>query len=117
VLNVSDRNDGGCFTPADEMAVAEVADKIALVLDGSSHLPELRVAPSARLALDPADAPETSLVPEASLSATPIDREVEGALAGLDALDGPASSEDPRAADADAIPELRPPEHDEEGGG
>jgi hypothetical protein len=32
VLNVSDRNDGGPFSPDDEIAVAEVAQKLAIVL-------------------------------------------------------------------------------------
>jgi GAF domain-containing protein len=44
VLNVSDRNDGGAFSADDEIAVAEVATKLAIVLMrlGTTHLGEAK---------------------------------------------------------------------------
>ncbi len=41
VLNVSDRNDGGSFTAEDEVAVAEVANKLALVLTRLAQGPDV----------------------------------------------------------------------------
>ncbi len=52
VLNVSDRNDGGSFAPSDEMAVAEVADRLALVLDATQRRGDLHPAPRLEVASD-----------------------------------------------------------------